>query len=292
VPDPLAAIAAGRDWLERHAPYLLPDALVFAEIGLRAAQLPLPRRLKPPGAGRIAETVIPLSPAFRTIAAATGPLYLGYRGEPPLAGARVTPARGTVSRRRRRSTSASLDGVTINRALAEAVRGRPSPVSLRWMRRRRQRDFVLTHQLLAWLFCVWSQVRPDARLMARRLAGAVFREAARVGGYHDLLAQQSAFLALGAWPPDSLRGLVGRILASQDAADGGWHYFEVSSLDASASLSRVLYGLSPLIGGSIPREETQLAALARTLHRVHRGHATGLSICALGVLWEATGGTG
>jgi hypothetical protein len=83
VPDPLAAIAAGRDWLERHAPYLLPDALVFAEIGLRAAQLPLPRRLKPPGAGRIVETVIPLSPAFRTIAAATGPLYLGYRGEPP-----------------------------------------------------------------------------------------------------------------------------------------------------------------------------------------------------------------
>ena len=188
--------------------------------------------------------------------------------------------------------SASLDGATINRALAEAVRGQLSPVSLRWMQRRGQRDFVLTHQLLAWLFCVWRQAWPDARHIARQLAGAVFREAAQVGGYYDLLAQQTAFLALGAWPSDGLRPLVARILASQDAADGGWHYFETPSSDASASLSRVFCGWSPLMRWPIPYEEGQLDALARTIHRAHRGHATALSICALGVVWKATRGAG
>ena len=94
-------------------------------------------------------------------------------------------------------------GVT-NCALAEAARGRLSPTSLRWMRQPHSTGFVLTHQLLAWLLCVWNDSRDDALEFAQRLALRVLGETALTGGYHDLLAQQAAFLALGGWPTADL----------------------------------------------------------------------------------------
>src|SRR5262245_12859459 len=109
------AIAAGRDWLDRHAANLLPDTLVFAEIGLRAARIPLPRRLRPPGVGRTALAFIPLSHDFRRIAAGAGPLYRSYREEPPLASARSVSRHGSsTAPPSRTAMSASMDGSLVN----------------------------------------------------------------------------------------------------------------------------------------------------------------------------------
>lgn len=281
--DLRVSMAAGRGWLERHAAYLLPDALVFAEIGLRAAGMRHSPRLHPRRAGRAAQRLVPLSPAFRTVAAAAGPLYHGYRGPAPLVAARRAQRRRLPSRRASGSLVPSLDGATINRALAECVGAGPSPESLRWMRRPGQSDFVLTHQLLTWLLYLWNRGPEEATRRIRRLGDTVRREADRLGAYHDLLAQQTAFLALGGWPSNDLRPLIARILADQDARDGGWHYFETNTLDAAAVLGRVACGWSPLIGLPVAGEERHLGRMAATLRHVHRAHATALSLCALGV---------
>jgi hypothetical protein len=156
------------------------------------------------------------------------------------------------------------------------------------MRQRHTTRFVLTHQLLAWLFCVWNGCRDDAPHNARRMARRVFWEARHVSGYYDLLAQQTAFLALGAWPTADLQPLVRRVLRSQDANDGGWHYFERTLSGASEALTRVCYGESPLLGWPIRHREGQLGVLADAVHQAHRGHATALSVCALGVFWRAS----
>lgn len=288
-PELFASIAAGRQWLEAHSADVLPDTLVFARIGLRAAGLSFPERLRRPHAGRIARALIPLSPAFRAVASGAGRLYLRSRGKPPFAAERASFANRETGPRRHDEGVSPLDRATINRALADAVRGRLSSPSLRWMRQPRRTGFVLTHQLLAWLFCVWNGCRDDAVARARRLARRVFREAVHVRGYHDLLAQQTAFLALGGWPAAGLPPLIRRVLGSQDADDGGWHYFERRLAGASETLSRVCEGRSPLLGWPIACPEDQFAALVSTVHHAHRGHATALSICVLGLFSRATG---
>jgi hypothetical protein len=146
---------------------------------------------------------------------------------------------------------------------------------------------MLTHQLLAWLLCVWNDCRDDSLEFARRQARKVFSEAAVASGYYDLFAQQTAFLALGAWPIVDLQPFMYRILRSQDASDGGWHYFDRILSRPSETFARVCYEQSPLLGWPIPYREEQFGALVKTIHQAHRGHATGLSICALGAFWRA-----
>lgn len=278
----LASIAAGRSWLEQHSADLLPDALVFAEVGLRAAGLSFPKRLQRPSAGRISEARIPLSPAFKTVAADAAGLYFAYCRRPPFADETSGAAnRDSVGPPCKQYTN-PIDRATINAALADAVRGHLSSRSRRWMHRRNNTGFVLTHQLLAWLFCVWNGSRDDASKRARWLARRVFWEATHVRGYHDLLAQQTAFLALGGWPTAGLEPLVRRVLRSQDSYDGGWHYFERRLSAASETLIRVCDGRSPLLGWP-PSFDEEFGILVNVVHRAHRGHATALSICALGV---------
>jgi hypothetical protein len=156
------------------------------------------------------------------------------------------------------------------------------------MRGRCGAGFALTHQLLASLFCVWNGRPGDASRHARRLARQVVREAVPENGYHDLLAQQTAFLALGGWPTARLRPLIRRIIASQDPTDGGWHYFETRLSSPAETLGRVCFGDSALLGWPIPCREDQLGTLARAVHVAHRGHATALSVCALGVVTART----
>lgn len=290
-PDPLGlitSIAAGRQWLETHSGNFLPDTLVFARIGLRAAGLSLPERLRQRHAGRIARALIPLSPAFTAVASGAGLLYVRSRGKLlPLAVERASFTGRETGPRSHEEAVSSPDRATINRALADAVRGRLSSPSLRWMCKPRRTGFVLTHQLLAWLFCIWGGRRDDAVGRVRLLAGRVFREAVHVRGYHDLLAQQTAFLALGGWPAARLQPLIRRILGSQDTDDGGWHYFERRLTGATETWSRVSEGRSPLLGWPIACPEDQFAALVSMVHHAHRGHATALSICALGLFSRA-----
>jgi hypothetical protein len=270
----VAGLAAGRRWLETHADDLLPDALAFARLGFRAAGMPLPPRLAPSRAGRIARTVLPVSRDFDAVAAAVGRLHAAYRGDAPLA--------GPLTAARRAARARPLDRAAINRALAEAARGELSAASLQWMTRPLASGFGLTHQLLAWLLCVWSGGRDDAAARASALARAVRAETARRGGDHDLLAQQTAMLALGGWPAPGLAPLARRILERQDARDGGWHYFE-RRVSPAETFARVCEGRSALLGWPIPYEEERFGVLVRTMHHAHRGHATALSVCALGV---------
>ena len=290
--DLIRSICAGREWLERHSDALLPDALVFAHIGLRDAGLSIPGRLCAPRAGKVGRTLIPLTSQFKAVAVATGRLYHGYRGQAPFAELRKPLTARATRRRPPSAPMATLDRDVTNSALAEATRGRLSPASLRWMRQPHTTGFVLTHQLLAWLLCVWNEGRDDALEFAQRLARRVLEETAVSGGYYDLLAQQTAFLALGAWPIGDLTPLVRDVLKSQDPSDGGWHYFDRTLSRASETWARVCCDRSPLLGWPIPYREEQLGVLASTVHHAHRGHATGLSICALGAfLRAAVGGT-
>jgi hypothetical protein len=284
--DLLGSITAGRDWLARHSADLLPDTLAFASIGIRAAGLSVPEHLRLSRAGRVARALIPLSPAFETVAAAAAGVYRSYRGTAPLAQQRVPLPARPAGRRRAGNGVRGMDRATINGALADAVRARLAPSSVRWMSRRHTTGFVLTHQLLAWLLCVWTGARTDAPRRARRVARAVAWETAHVRGYMDLLAQQTAFLALGGWPIAGLQPLIVRILSEQDA-DGGWHYFERKVSGAAEALTRVCLGGSPLLGWPLAYREDQLGALAEVVHHVHRGHATALSVCALGVFRRA-----
>jgi hypothetical protein len=290
-PDPqrlLASIAAGCEWLQQHSADLLPDSLVFARIGLQAAGLPFPRTLHRRHAGRTSEALIPLSPAFEAVAANAARAYLAYRGKPPFADESSSLSHRDFARPPRRRRAAPIDRVTINAALADAVRGRPSARSLRWMRQRGNTGFVLTHQLLAWLFCVWNGRVHDAPEGARRVARRVWGDATRARGYGDLLAQQAAFLALGGWPLVGLQPLVHRLLRNQDRGDGGWHYFERRLSGASETLSRVCDGRSPMLGWPIACAEGEFGALVTAVDRAHRGHTTALSICALGVFRART----
>jgi hypothetical protein len=198
--DLLASIAAGRDWLQRHSAELLPDTLAFASIGIHAAGMSLPEGLGASRAGNAARDLIPVSAAFETVAAAADRVYVDYRGTAPLAEQRVSLAHRGARPRRARERARPMDRATINGALADAVRGQLARPSVRWMGQRHTTGFVLTHQLLAWLFCVWTGCRDDAPRRARRLARIVAWEAAHVRGYFDLLAQQTAFLALGGFP--------------------------------------------------------------------------------------------
>lgn len=286
--DLIASISAGREWLERHSDEVLPDTLAFAHIGIRAVGLSIPERLRAPRAGKVAKAVIPLSPAFKVVAAATGPLYRRYRGRDPFANVRGSLASRGTPGRPYSDRMTTIDRAAINCALAEAVRGRLSRASLGWMRQRHTTGFVLTHQLLAWLFCVWNDCRHDAAEFARRAARKVFWETAGVVGYYDLLAQQTALLGLGGWPTADLEPLVRHILRSQDTSDGGWHYFDRRLSRASETLARICYDQSPLLGWPIPYREEKLGALANVVHQAHRAHATGLSICAAGVFCRAT----
>lgn len=139
------------------------------------------------------------------------------------------------------------------------------------------------------MFCVWGGRRDDAIDRARHLGRRVFGEAVYARGHYDLFAQQTAFLALGGWPTAGLQPMIRRILENQDTDDGGWHYFERKLSGPSETLSRVCDGGSPLLGWPIPCPEGRFAALVNVVHHVHCGHATALSICALGVFARAIG---
>jgi hypothetical protein len=247
----------------------------------------LPEGLGASRAENAARDLIPVSAEFETVAAAADRVYVDYRGTAPLAEQRVSLAHRGARPRRARERARPMDRATINGALADAVRGQLARPSVRWMGQRHTTGFVLTHQLLAWLFCVWTGCRDDAPRRARRLARIVAWEAAHVRGYFDLLAQQTAFLALGGFPTAGLQPLIARILRNQDADDGGWHYFERKLSGPGEALTRVCLGRSPLLGWPIAHREDQLGALAEVVHRAHRGHATALSVCALGVFWRA-----
>jgi len=282
----LAGIAGGGQWLEAHARHLTPDALVFAQIGFRAARLPVPPRLRRPHAGSVSRTLLPVSPAFRTVAANVARLYFAYSGAAPCAKARsgaTSPIRAT-----RRDRMERVDRDLINRVLAEAVTGDVSSESRRWMRRSGGTGFTLTHQFLASLLHHWSNRRGAGADCARRVGTRVFREAIRRRGYVDLLAQQTAFLALSGWPMAGLAPLLRRLLRAQDAGDGGWHYFERKLSEPGETFMRVSEGRSPLLGWPIHCNEDDLGTLVAVIHDAHRGHATALALCALGVVTART----
>jgi hypothetical protein len=280
------SLAAGHAWLEEHSAELLPDAAAFAYIGVRVAKLSFSKRLGPRHAGGTARLRIPVSSTFKRIAALAVPLFLRYSETPPLASIRFR-AGDRRERGQDPTIQIPIDRATINEALAEACQGHLSSASLQWMRQTCHSGFALTHQLFAWLLCAWSRCHEDATRHARRLAPTVFLEAGGVPGYYDLLAQQVAFLALGGWPASRLEPLVQRILSSQDSSDGGWHYFESNELGPAQTWGRVCYNQSPLIGWPIPHEEEDLGAVVNAVHWAHRGHATALSVCALGVFSRA-----
>ncbi len=259
--------------------------LVFAHIGLRDAGLSIPGRLCAPRAGKVGRTLIPLTSQFKAVAVATGRLYHGYRGQAPFAELRKPLTARATRRRPPSAPMATLDRDVTNSALAEATRGRLSPASLRWMRQPHTTGFVLTHQLLAWLLCVWNEGRDDALEFAQRLARRVLEETAVSGGYYDLLAQQTAFLALGAWPIGDLTPLVRDVLKSQDPSDGGWHYFDRTLSRASETWARVCCDRSPLLGWPIPYREAAAwssreyrpPCSSRTRHRTQHLRAGRLS---------------
>ena len=281
-----AGVVSATQWLEAHATHLTPDALVFAEIGFRAARLPVPTRLRRPHAGSVGRALIPVSPAFRTVAANVARLYFAYSGTAPCAKARSDPTSSIRATRRDRMERVDRD--LINRVLAEAVTGDVSSESRRWMRRSAGTGFTLTHQFLASLLHHWSRRRGARADCARRLGPRVFREAISRRGYGDLLAQQTAFLALSGWPMAGLEPLLRRLLRAQDAGDGGWHYFERTLSEPGETFLRVSEGRSPLLGWPIRCSEADFGTLVAVIHDAHRGHATALALCALGVVTGRT----
>jgi len=146
-----------------------------------------------------------------------------------------------------------------NWALRQAAMGHVEEWCIRWMRRQDTWGYDLTHQLLAWLLCIKRQHRLDeAHTMASRLAWRLHHQVknCQCKVYYDLFAESIAFLGMAGFPPHLLIEEYRHILKNQ-CSDGGWFFEE------------------------LPIEHPQLNTIQ------HRGHATGLSICALAYLLRA-----
>jgi hypothetical protein len=182
-----------------------------------------------------------------------------------------------------------IDGARSNAALTQASHGRFEAPVLAWMHRDDRWGYDLAHQLLAWVVCLKAGHRPDeARATAGRLAWRLFHEVrlSPLPVHYDLVAERIAFLALAGFPLERLADGFRLILAAQDREDGGW-WFTRDPADQAAMLEQAHLGASPLAKPAKPwRDQPDAEAVRRRLEGIHRGHATGLSLWALG-LWLA-----
>jgi len=186
-----------------------------------------------------------------------------------------------------------VDGPRSNAALTQASLGRVEEPVLSWLRREDLWGYDLSHQLLAWVVCVKLGHRLDeARERSGRLAWRLFHEIAHCAlpVHYDLAVERVAFLGLAGFPRVLLNEEYRRILSSQDPRDGGW-WFTRNPADQRAMLDNAHLGASPLVRPARPyREQPGAEAVLERIEFLHRGHATGLSLWALGLLLGSPAG--
>lgn len=178
-----------------------------------------------------------------------------------------------------------IDGAHSNAALIQASLGRLEGPVFSWLRREDLWGYDLSHQLLAWVICLKQGHRTDeAREKTGRLAWRLFHEIqyGPPAVHYDLFVERIAFLLLAGFPLERLTEGLLQVLASQDQEDGGWWFTRVPA-DQASMIENAHLGSSPMIRpGKSYREHADPEAAFRRLQTLHRGHATGLSLWALG----------
>lgn len=178
-----------------------------------------------------------------------------------------------------------IDGAHSNAALVQASLGRLEGRVLSWLRREDLWGYDLSHQLLAWVVCLKAGHRTDeSRERAGRLAWRLFHEIQHgpPAVHYDLFAERIAFLLLAGFPLERLAEELLQVLASQDQGDGGWWFTRVPA-DQASMIENAHLGSSPMVRpGKSYRDQADPEAALRRLQTLHRGHATGLSLWALG----------
>lgn len=184
-----------------------------------------------------------------------------------------------------------IDGAFTGAALAQAGTGRLEEPVLAWLRREDLWGYDLAHQLLAWAVCIKAGCRTvDARERAGRLSWRLFHEIRQGPPVHyDLFAERLAFLLLAGFPREPLTNELLQVVSAQDPGDGGWWFTRVPA-DQASMLKDAHLGSSPLVRPAKPYQHHKDPE--ETLRRVgilHRGHATGLSLWALGFWLKSSG---
>jgi hypothetical protein len=182
----------------------------------------------------------------------------------------------------------AINGAACQAAQAQSSMGQVEEPVLSWMRRNDLGGYNLAHQLLSWVLCVKNGHRLDeARERVSCLAPWLMRELDLYPFlYDDLFAESIAFLALAGVPVRWLTGHFHRLLRLQDPQDGKWRYTREPA-ELMWVVENAHLGRSPLLRlGAIqqPYYETRDPLEEfRRLENFHHGHATGLTLWALGI---------
>ena len=178
-----------------------------------------------------------------------------------------------------------IDGASSNPALFQASAGRIEERVLAWLRRDDLWGYDLAHQLLAWVVCLKTGYLADeARERVGRLAWRVFHEIQHGPEeiHYDLFAERLAFLLLAGFPAERLAKQIEHVVSAQDPEDGGW-WFTRHPAEQEGLLKEAHLGASPMVRlKKSYRDQRDPAGTLRRLATLHRGHAAGLSLWALG----------
>jgi len=278
--DPAAvrrAFERGLEWFLAHSGELSPDSKMAALGGLILIE---PQRI--PAAREVLEPKERPNPVtFLFGLVEKSPLPLAW-DDPDVF--RHSPLRPPCSR----YELYAIDGAACRAAQSQSSMGQVEEPVLSWMRRDDLVGYNLAHQLLSWILCVKNGHRSDeARERVACLTPWLLRELDLYPFLlDDLFAESVAFLALAGFPVRWLTGHFHRLLAMQDPRDGKWCYSRDPG-ELMWVLENAHLGRSPLVRpGAIQQPYYQTPDPLqefRRLENFHHGHATGLSLWALGI---------